>query len=233
MTDWMSATQTRPRCAGWRTTRRTASISPRWRSTVGHAVAYRDDGTLKKSTTGTPMRSEAPEGPGRGNGGRGPVRMDLAIQVPPEPVRAAIEQLCPDAAYLGTHGVSGQAHGDQRRGHPGGNARPSPRCQASSRPASSASNGRCLVGLRNSRLRTGRRAEDRRRLRRTVRDGREVAPSQTPVPPGRWSSARHRPAPAVPLGQGPVVPRRPSRRCRIRSTSGAGSGGLSQRTGPW
>lgn len=67
---------------------------------AGHVIAYRDDGTLKKSKSGTTIKklAKAPDA-GTAVGGR---FAWIWREPPPEPVRAAIEQLCPDVAYLGT-----------------------------------------------------------------------------------------------------------------------------------
>lgn len=67
---------------------------------VGQAIAYRDDGTLKKSKSGTTIKKlgKAPYA-GTATGGR---FAWFWQEPPPEPVREAIELLCPDVAYLGT-----------------------------------------------------------------------------------------------------------------------------------
>ena len=66
------------------------------------ATAYRDDGTLKKdSKSGTLTIKKLPKAPNAGTAVDGTFAW-IWEQPPPEPVRIALEQLCPDVAYLGT-----------------------------------------------------------------------------------------------------------------------------------
>lgn len=66
------------------------------------AAAYRDDGTLKKdSKSGTWAIKKLPKIPNAGTAVDGTFAW-IWEQAPPEPVRIALEQLCPDVAYLGT-----------------------------------------------------------------------------------------------------------------------------------
>lgn len=66
------------------------------------AAAYRDDGTLKKdSKSGTWAIKKLPKAPNTGTAVDGTFAW-VWEQAPPEPVRTALEQLCPDVAYLGT-----------------------------------------------------------------------------------------------------------------------------------
>jgi CRISPR-associated protein Csb2 len=66
------------------------------------AAAYRDDGTLKKdSKSGTWAIKKPPKVPNAGTAVDGTFAW-IWEQAPPEPVRIALEQLCPDVAYLGT-----------------------------------------------------------------------------------------------------------------------------------
>lgn len=67
---------------------------------VGQAIAYRDDGTLKKSMSGTTIKKLA-KAPDAGTAVGGQFAW-IWREPPPEPVRAALEQLCPDVACLGT-----------------------------------------------------------------------------------------------------------------------------------
>ena len=67
---------------------------------TGHAVAYRDDGTIKKTRSAITIKKLA-KTPGSGTAVGGRFAW-IWQDPPPEPVRAAIEQLCPDVAYLGT-----------------------------------------------------------------------------------------------------------------------------------
>jgi len=69
---------------------------------VGRAIAYRDDGTIKKAKSATTIKKLAKR-PDTGTAVDGQFAW-LWRESPPEPVRAAIEQLCPDVAYLGTSG---------------------------------------------------------------------------------------------------------------------------------
>jgi CRISPR-associated protein Csb2 len=67
---------------------------------AGRAVAYRDDGTIKKTKT-TATIKKLPKNPDANTAADG--RFEWIWQeAPPPPVRAAIEQLCPDVACLGT-----------------------------------------------------------------------------------------------------------------------------------
>jgi CRISPR-associated protein Csb2 len=66
------------------------------------ATAYRDDGTLKKdSKSGTWAIKKLAKAPNVGTAVDGAFAW-IWEQAPPEPVRNALEQLCPDVAYLGT-----------------------------------------------------------------------------------------------------------------------------------
>ena len=171
------------------------------------AVAYRDDGTLKKSTTGELTIKKLPKAPDAGTAVGGQFAW-IWHQEPPEPVRAAIEQLCPDVAYLGTTEspvrLTATSGADIGATHD-----LDPRCQLlrgqrrRRRPAG------CLAGSRNSRLRTGRRAEDRRRLRGTRPGTDEKSLSQTPVRRAVESARyrpRQRPSAKVPWSRVIVVP---------------------------
>jgi CRISPR-associated protein Csb2 len=67
---------------------------------VGRVTAYRDDGTLKKSN-GALSTKKLPKSPDVGTAVDGRFAW-IWREAPPEPVRAALEGLCPDVAYLGT-----------------------------------------------------------------------------------------------------------------------------------
>jgi CRISPR-associated protein Csb2 len=67
---------------------------------AGRAIAYRDDGTIKKSQT-TRAIKKVPKHPDSGSAVAGPFVWTWH-EDPPEPVRAAFEALCPDVPYLGT-----------------------------------------------------------------------------------------------------------------------------------
>jgi CRISPR-associated protein Csb2 len=68
----------------------------------GNGIAYRDDGTLKKdSKSGTWAIKKLSKVPNAGTAVDGTFAW-IWEQPPPEPVRIALEQLCPDVAYLGT-----------------------------------------------------------------------------------------------------------------------------------
>jgi CRISPR-associated protein Csb2 len=67
---------------------------------VGRVTAYRDDGTLKKSKDAISIK-KLPKSPDAGTAVDGQFAW-IWRETPPEPVRAALEQLCPDVAYLGT-----------------------------------------------------------------------------------------------------------------------------------
>jgi CRISPR-associated protein Csb2 len=68
--------------------------------TPGRAIAYRDDGTVKKSKSSFTIKKlgKHPEA-GASVGGR---FVWAWREPPPAPVRAALESLCPDVPYLGT-----------------------------------------------------------------------------------------------------------------------------------
>jgi len=69
---------------------------------AGNGIAYRDDGTLKKdSKSGTWAIKKPAKVPNSGTAVDGTFAWIWA-EPPPEPVRMALEQLCPDVAYLGT-----------------------------------------------------------------------------------------------------------------------------------
>lgn len=67
---------------------------------IGHAVAYRDDGTLKRTggVLGVKKHRKSPDSGTAVNGGFG----WIWHEPPPPDVQAALEALCPDVAYLGT-----------------------------------------------------------------------------------------------------------------------------------
>lgn len=67
---------------------------------AGRVTAYRDDGTLKKSKAGFSVK-KFPKSPDAGTAVDGRFAW-IWRQAPPEPVRSALERLCPDVAYLGT-----------------------------------------------------------------------------------------------------------------------------------
>jgi CRISPR-associated protein Csb2 len=68
---------------------------------AGNAIAYRDDGTLKKAAkSGDWTVKKLPKAPNAGTAVDGAFAW-IWSQAPPEPVRIALEQLCPDVAYLG------------------------------------------------------------------------------------------------------------------------------------
>jgi CRISPR-associated protein Csb2 len=67
---------------------------------VGRVSAYRDDGTLKKNKDALSIK-KFPKSPDAGTAVDGRFAW-IWREAPPEPVRAALEQLCPDVAYLGT-----------------------------------------------------------------------------------------------------------------------------------
>lgn len=69
---------------------------------TGTGIAYRDDGTLKKQPrSGAFTIKKLPKTPAAGTAVDGRFAWIWA-EAPPEPVRAALEQLCPDVPYLGT-----------------------------------------------------------------------------------------------------------------------------------
>lgn len=69
---------------------------------VGTGIAYRDDGTLKKqSKSGVFTIKKLAKEPAAGTAVDGKF-MWIWAELPPEPVRTALEQLCPDVPYLGT-----------------------------------------------------------------------------------------------------------------------------------
>ena len=67
---------------------------------AARAVAYRDDGTIKKTRT-TATIKKLPKNPDASTAADGHFAW-IWQEAPPPPVRAAIELLCPDVAYLGT-----------------------------------------------------------------------------------------------------------------------------------
>jgi CRISPR-associated protein Csb2 len=69
---------------------------------VGRVIAYRDDGTLKKPPKSSALTiKKLPKAPDAATAVDGQFAW-IWKQDPPEPVRAALEQLCPDVPYLGT-----------------------------------------------------------------------------------------------------------------------------------
>lgn len=69
---------------------------------LGRAVAYRDDGTLKKPPKSTALTiKKLPKAPDAATAVDGQF-VWIWRHDPPEQVRAALEQLCPDVPYLGT-----------------------------------------------------------------------------------------------------------------------------------
>lgn len=69
---------------------------------TGTGIAYRDDGTLKKhGKSGMFTIKKLAKVPGAGTAVDGKFAWIWA-ELPPEPIRAALEQLCPDVPYLGT-----------------------------------------------------------------------------------------------------------------------------------
>jgi CRISPR-associated protein Csb2 len=69
---------------------------------AGRAVAYRNDGTLRKdSKGGTYSIKKLPKAPDAGTAVDGRF-VWIWREAPPDPVRASLEQLCPDVGYLGT-----------------------------------------------------------------------------------------------------------------------------------
>lgn len=69
---------------------------------TGHAVAYRDDGTLTKPQKSTMLTTrKLGKAPDAGTAVDGKF-VWIWHQDPPDPVRAVLERLCPDVPYLGT-----------------------------------------------------------------------------------------------------------------------------------
>ncbi len=69
---------------------------------AGRVIAYRDDGTLKKPPKSSALTiKKLPKAPDAATAVDGRF-VWIWNQDPPEPVRAALEQLCPDVPYLGT-----------------------------------------------------------------------------------------------------------------------------------
>jgi CRISPR-associated protein Csb2 len=67
---------------------------------IAYSVAYRDDGTIKRSKAAASIRKLV-KSPGSGTAVAGRFAW-IWTQPPPPQVRRALEDLCPDVAYLGT-----------------------------------------------------------------------------------------------------------------------------------
>jgi CRISPR-associated protein Csb2 len=175
---------------------------------AGGAVAWRDDGTLEKakSRPGALRIRKLPKAPDAGTA-VGDRFAWIWTEIPPEPVRAALEQLCPDVPCLGTSespvrlaAVTGDAIGGTHDLNPGAGLF-TPGVTGSERPVP----GRLAELSDAHRAATGAPPSIARDFRKTSEQ------SQSPVPQRRavetaWYSPRQAPVPDVPWPQVITIP---------------------------